>query len=492
MIPHLSLQITTIILSLWLWHKWDSSENPPRRLTIGMLIGFTSVFLCDIFYDDFVNLWDERFHSLVAKNMREHLLLPSLYKQAVLGTYTLDWDTTTVWLHKQPFFLWLMSISYKIFGVHYSSGRLPSAILMAWLSFKWSQILKENIQNKVLRLGLLFSLLSSVFIHLLVAGRMSTDHNDAVFFALVSLSFLTLFEFQNNGNQSKLIMAAILSGCAVLTKWLPGLMPLGFWMARIVFDFEYRARLRPKDLLMYLGIVCVIVMPWQLFAWSQYPEAFSQEWDYNTQHFTEAIEGHRGEWYYHLFQAPSIYGWGVSVLGSIILLIAIYQGNYLAISLIVIETFFAFSATKMPSFTLILLLPILLLVGLQIQRRQKKLIIGLSILLILTNIRFDLFNNAFLNENQAHYRVGMSNNRKTLKRLNLTSDMVVFNARKRSHIECMFYTDATAYPFFPSESDIDKVRKAGMTPVIFEFPQDSLAQKEKGIKKIPIELSFFE
>ncbi len=54
----------------------------------------------------------------------------------------------------------------------------------------------------------------------------------------------------------------------------------------------------------------------------------------------------------------------------------------------------------------------------------------------------------------------------------------------------MFYTDATAYPFYPSESDIDKVRKAGMIPVIFEFPQDSLVQKEKGIKKIPLELSF--
>lgn len=163
-----------------------------------MLIGFTSIFLCDIFYDDFVNLWDERFHSLVAKNMREHLFLPSLYKQPVLGTYTLDWDTTTVWLHKQPFFLWLMSFSYKLLGVHYWTGRLPSVILMTWLSFKWSQVLKDNIQNKVLRLGLLFSLLSSIFIHLLVAGRMSTDHNDAVFFALVSLSFLTLFEFPHD------------------------------------------------------------------------------------------------------------------------------------------------------------------------------------------------------------------------------------------------------------------------------------------------------
>jgi hypothetical protein len=144
LIPQLSLQISTIILSLWLWYKWDSAENPPRGLTIGMLIGFTSIFLCDIFYDDFVNLWDERFHSLVAKNMRDDLLLPSLYKKPVLGTYTLDWDTTTVWLHKQPFFLWLMSISYKLFGVHYWSGRLPSVILMTWLSFKWSQILKRE------------------------------------------------------------------------------------------------------------------------------------------------------------------------------------------------------------------------------------------------------------------------------------------------------------------------------------------------------------
>ncbi len=58
--------------------------------------------------------------------------------------------------------------------------------------------------------------------------------------------------------------------------------------------------------------------------------------------------------------------------------------------------------------------------------------IGLSILMILFNVRFDLFNDAFINENQAHYREGMSNNRKTFKQLNLTSDMVVFNARKEA------------------------------------------------------------
>lgn len=487
-----ALHITVIIICFFLWWKWDQQENPTLSLTIGFLISLGAVFVCSAFYDDFINLWDERFHSLVAKNLRNNLLLPTLYDQPVLGTYTLDWDKTTVWLHKQPFFLWLMSLSYQLFGTEYWAGRLPSAGLIAWLTYQWAYYQRTVIQSKWMRGALLLGLLLNVYVHLLIAGRMATDQNDAVFFGLVSLSFIYILRYQSENRKHLLIITSLLTGFSILTKWLPGLMPLGFWITRILFDSDYRNKFKWNHVWIYLTIVICMVVPWQLFAWKHYPEPFALEWDYNQRHFTEAIEGHGGEWFFHLFQAQNLFGLGFAILSFVIVAKGITRLNYLAIGIVTIEVFFAISATKMPSFTLILIVPLLVLVGTSLEKRNIN---GIGIALfvfIIANAPYRLFEKEMMSEEKLHYRQGMSNNRTILQGLNLSKDMVIFNARKRSHIECMFYTDATAYPFFPSKRDLQKVENAGMTPVLFVFPQDSVGMQYKNLKQIPLELTFFE
>ena len=63
------------------------------------------MFLFSSLLDPFLNLWDERFHALVAKNLMNHPLMPTLYDDPVVSMAYDRWDRATIWLHKQPLFL---------------------------------------------------------------------------------------------------------------------------------------------------------------------------------------------------------------------------------------------------------------------------------------------------------------------------------------------------------------------------------------------------
>ena len=54
--------------------------------------------------DPFLNIWDEQYHALVAKNMVESPLKPTLFQKPLLDFDYKVWAGNHVWLHKQPLF----------------------------------------------------------------------------------------------------------------------------------------------------------------------------------------------------------------------------------------------------------------------------------------------------------------------------------------------------------------------------------------------------
>ena len=48
-----------------------------------IFFGAFSIYLGAAFLDDFVNIWDERFHALVAKNSMKNPLKPGLYANPI-------------------------------------------------------------------------------------------------------------------------------------------------------------------------------------------------------------------------------------------------------------------------------------------------------------------------------------------------------------------------------------------------------------------------
>src|SRR2546422_780157 len=102
-----------------------------EKLSLALLISAAFfIFLYAINLYPFINLWDERFHALVAKNMMAHPLKPTLYEETIVSmVYDDNWSRYHVWLHKQPLFMWQMALSFKIFGVNEFAARFPSVLL---------------------------------------------------------------------------------------------------------------------------------------------------------------------------------------------------------------------------------------------------------------------------------------------------------------------------------------------------------------------------
>src|SRR5687768_6910766 len=84
----------------------------PKYALSSLLAGtfILRVFMAQL--DPFLNLWDERYHALVAKNMMLEPFKPMLYANPVLP-YSFDsWTNNHIWLHKQPLFLWQIALFY--------------------------------------------------------------------------------------------------------------------------------------------------------------------------------------------------------------------------------------------------------------------------------------------------------------------------------------------------------------------------------------------
>src|SRR5258705_2354757 len=67
-----------------------------------LLLGGLSVRIFTALLNPFLNMWDEQFHALVAKNMMNNPFEPMLYKNPVLAYSDMNWAAGHIWLHKQP------------------------------------------------------------------------------------------------------------------------------------------------------------------------------------------------------------------------------------------------------------------------------------------------------------------------------------------------------------------------------------------------------
>ena len=169
-----------------------------KKKVIGLSFLFLSILSLGFFIsllDPFLTLWDEQFHALVAKNLAENPLKPMLVTDPVLPFDSKNWIGNHIWLHKQPFFLWCIALSIKLFDPTALAVRIPSIILHAFLPIIVYRIGKHLKNANTGFYAAIFVGVSSFALEL-VAGRHSTDHNDIFFLFLVTASFWAWFEYQ--------------------------------------------------------------------------------------------------------------------------------------------------------------------------------------------------------------------------------------------------------------------------------------------------------
>lgn len=464
----------------------------------------------------YLELWDEQFHALVAKNMSSTPLTPRLFPEAVLPYNYTHWTYNYIWLHKQPMFLWQMALSIKLFGANEMAIRIPSILLHAVIPLFVYRIGKISIGKEV---GFIAAVLitTSYFPLELITGEFATDHNDISFLFYVTGSFWAWFEYQRSKEFKYIVFLGLFAGGAVLVKWLMGLIVYVIWTITNLLSLRLATFKKEHILPMIQSsfVSLLVFLPWQIYIHLKYPKEASYELGLNGQHFFQAVEGHTGNFSYHFNEGLStLYGSGDAIpfmiLVGLILLIwksnNLKMGIFIGVSVVFVYVFFSIAATKMLAFTIIVMpflyLGLATLISFTIQLISEKLkrptlysivIPAITILLGYTAINLNRLESKHTNkEPKEKQDWSMKTDQKELildlKRTLNDGKYVIFNCNLSfySNIPIMFYTDHIAYLHVPSREDIDIVKKKKLKIAIYNagnLPEYIL--DDNSIRKIP-------
>jgi 4-amino-4-deoxy-L-arabinose transferase-like glycosyltransferase len=446
-----------------------------------LILGF---FIANL--DPFLILWDEQFHALVAKNLTLNPFKPVLYSDPLLEYNYKNWTSNYIWVHKQPLFLWQIALSLKLFGFNALAVRVPSIILHAVASILIYRIGKISTNERIGFYGALFFTLAYYPLEL-VSGRITTDHNDLSFLFYITASIWAWFEYQHTQNKYFLVLIGLFSGCAVLVKWLVGLLIYAIWFFTIgINNRQNWLKLKSySSILSSLMITILVFVPWQVYILTNFPLEAGNEFNYNTKHFFEVIEGHGGNIWFHFNALKELYGSGVAIpyiylLALVIFLkkinIKVYRYAIL-LAIVITYLFYSIAATKMTSFCIIVSPLFFLGLGslidttltfLSSKIRYTKfdllfrpiiLVLICSFLINITKIQnYHTDWKPYDNQNR-HLDYNEMEFIQLLKHTLGEEKYVVFNVNVRMYgsIPIMFYTNYIAYDIIPSEKEIKEI-----------------------------------
>ena len=230
--------------------------------------------------------WDESLYGVSAWEMFENRQwIGTTFKQS------LDYYNT-----KPPLNIWLISLSFRTFGLNLIALRLPS-IVAAWLTVVVLQAwVRRAVSSSVALFASLILATSFGFLYD-HAGR--NANTDALFALLVLLTVVTLWAADSR--PWRLLWLGPVAAAAFLLRGMGVLMPLAIvTVVEILRPGPWRARARP---LMVAAALCVLPVAawvwkrWELDQWQFLGPLFFYDFVARS---TRVIEGHRGSPFYHL------------------------------------------------------------------------------------------------------------------------------------------------------------------------------------------------
>ncbi len=275
-------------------------------LTIGFALRIAAIVA-----DPFLHPWDERFHALVARNMMTDPFTPILRVNPITDNYDkFIWCCNHIWLHKQPLFMWQMALSMKVFGVSEWSMRLPSAIMGTLLILLIYRITILIGARKQVALLTALLLACSNFHLKMIAGIHGMEHNDVAHGFYVLASIWALFEYNNSKKWYWVMLVGVLSGAAILNKWLTGLLVYLIWGVILLIAIYKKEPVKKQMLLFVFSLIvcCIVFLPWQFYILHRFPDLAAYEYEFNRRHITEALEGHEGGYFYYFKYLKDLFG----------------------------------------------------------------------------------------------------------------------------------------------------------------------------------------
>jgi 4-amino-4-deoxy-L-arabinose transferase len=501
-----------LLFSSLLFFYFSKTKWALKLLFIGVLfLGFFMALL-----DPFLHLWDEQYHALVAKNMISDPLKPMLYNNPILDYNYQNWTYNHIWLHKQPLFLWQMAISIKTFGLSAVSVRIPSILMHAITTLMIYKIGKISLNERVGFYAALFFGVSHYFLEL-ISGKLPTEHNDTAFLFYVVASFWAWFEYKETNKNYWLILIGLFSGCAILVKWLVGLLIYSGWFTTLLFEKDKQwLKIRSYyPLLISFVVTLIVVLPWQIYIYESFPMEATHEFQKNSDHFFKVVENHTGDSWFHFNALNQLYGYGdlvpfVLILGLLIYFYKMTIISYKTImvtSISIVYIFFTLAATKLTSFTIIVCPFIFIGLGTLIDvsltylesKIKRNWIVILMKLYFVSFISYLLFNLSQIEINHSFKDPDKKAQReikmleleqfKTLNQYLNGEKYVVFNLKSsfQCHISFMYFYDYIAYDYLPNSEQIERLHSLEYKIAVIESESiPDYIYQTPGLKMIPL------
>jgi len=461
-----------------------------EKFGLGILFLIISAAIIRVYMGShqFLMPWDERFHALVAKNMMDHPFKPMLYKEALLPYDYTDWSLNHIWLHKPPMGLWLITISYFIFGINEWALRFPSLIMSLLTVFLIYKIGQKLFSQKIGWLGAFcFSLV--VLPITVSAGITTCDHIDATFMGFIILGIYWGITAVQKNNRWYFMLAGMVMGFAILTKWLTGLIVIGV-VGTYLLSVKEKPFLKKIGYLSVMLLSAVVIFaPWQIYIFNVFPREAAFEYAYNSKHIFDSVEGHEGSPWFHIdalnfYFSPLFYL--LFPLG-IFFMIRNKQGKKMAVLLgwiLVPLIFFGLVKTKMVAFCLFIYPAVALCIGyaiheLSIIKGKLKIATLVPVFLFIGWVGFITANflkldGDYVKDNEFNMR--MIKQLETINKVaenNNNKPIVVLNTE--SYIEWMYYVDncVAAYKNIPDSTVVHDLKNRGYEVLAYNIQKDA-------------------
>lgn len=433
-------------------------------LTI-LMLGFLLRIFCSL--DPCLHEWDERFHALVAKNLIENPLKPTLYNFPFFEYDFKDWQNNHVWLHKQPMTLWGIAFSIKIFGVSPFAVRIPSIILSTlciWFTF----LIGKKMFNPRVGFWAAFFLSINGLVIEITAGRVTTDHVDLFFMFFIELGILLSVLYKENPKKYLLFLIGINIGAAILCKWLPAFIVLPVFF---VLNFKKGQFISiAKELSFILVISFLVFLPWQIYSSLMFPDEYWWEQLFNVLHVTEGLDGFGNPWWYFIDMARMVWNELIYLaFGWFIYLIFKKRKDQklwaILVWILIPYIFFSMVSTKMQGYVLFTAPAIFIVLGLFAERLLdfskntkpifNKLNVGLLVVIVLLSVRYGLERvKPFSKNNELSWSMRIEK----LADEN-SNQLIVINEPR--YIEAMFRYGVAVYQTSPPEEELLKWKNKG-------------------------------
>ncbi len=513
------------LLNWWVWgltaaclcgmlSLYFYNSGRTRFALLSLFISALLIRLVAIDLDPFLHPWDERFHALVAKNMIDHPFLPTLVEDPVFSYDYQNWPTAHVWLHKQPLFMWQMAASMWIFGESVFAARLPSAIMgaiMVFFVYRIGKVLKNS------ETGFIASLFwaCSFYSLALAMGVQTNDHGDMAFAFYVTASFWVFAEYLLKPRWKWIFMIGVFAGCAVMIKWLTGMLVFGGWGLAILLDRDWR-----RSIYSYLHIAAaaitsvIIFLPWQIYIFSRFPQIAAYEAAYNQRHIYEVIEGHAGSWLYYIGNLDRYLAEGTWILLLVGLLVIGFTSVHkkligaLLINIGVTFAFFSAIMTKLPSYVFVVVPLLFVIMGLvlwyliykitkllSLEHWQKTFLLLIGLFLSLHILKAeDIYNYYMYNQSPQRFnftdREKFSHNQSIYSKLDSVTEKgtYIIGAAYSYKINAMFHSERRVGGKLNAKQ-IQQLKAKDIPIAAFSNVADSLKQ-DPAIKVLPYKLEY--